>query len=327
MKICPTCRRTYDDDGLNFCLEDGSVLTLTSPEAAPTVVMNQPRTTSPSPGGEIRTSWDAQNQGAQTPGAYSVQPKKKSSKAWLWVVGIFAILILVCGGGAAGFFVYVASVANTNSGTNTTRGTNSSNTRTSNTFTSSNSSSPSPSPVETGSAEELDLQDWVKEFSVWGTTEFKDGEFLMAARQKGYYYVLVAPDEYSTKGAVTRVTVRNPDDSNSTLGYGLIFHSDPTPLTKDYAFLIDAKRKRFRVVRHEPEKETTVTAWSNSNAISPGTAENVLEVRDKGEKIECYINGQLATTITNKQGPTDGVPGLYSGDGVKIAFKKLEIAK
>lgn len=26
MKICPTCKKTYDDDGLNFCLEDGATL-------------------------------------------------------------------------------------------------------------------------------------------------------------------------------------------------------------------------------------------------------------------------------------------------------------
>ena len=149
----------------------------------------------------------------------------------------------------------------------------------------------------------------------------------MAAKDKGYYYVLVAPDDFSTEKAITRVTVRNPDDASSSLGYGLIFHSDPTPLTKDYAFLIDSKKKKFRVVRHEPEKETTVTPWTNSNLIKPGTAENVLEARDKGEKIELYINGQLATTITNKQGPTSGVPGLYAGDGAKIGFKKLEIAK
>jgi len=320
MKICPTCRRTYDDDGLNFCLEDGSVLTFTSPDAAPTVVMNQPRTTSPSPGAGIRTSWDT----TQDAGAYSMQPKKKSSKAWLWVLGILGLVVVLCGGGIAGFFIYVASVADSNVRVNSTRVTTNSTPARSN---NSSSWTPTPSPAETSTAQEVDLSEWVKEFSVYGTTEFKDGEFLMAAKDKGYYYVLVAPDDFSTEKAITRVTVRNPDDASSSLGYGLIFHSDPTPLTKDYAFLIDSKKKKFRVVRHEPEKETTVTPWTNSNLIKPGTAENVLEARDKGEKIELYINGQLATTITNKQGPTSGVPGLYAGDGAKIGFKKLEIAR
>jgi hypothetical protein len=71
----------------------------------------------------------------------------------------------------------------------------------------------------------------------------------------------------------------------------------------------------------------TVTAWSSSKLINEGTAENTLEARDKGEKIELYINGQLASTITNKNGPKGGVPGLYAGDGARIGFKKLEIVK
>jgi hypothetical protein len=61
--------------------------------------------------------------------------------------------------------------------------------------------------------------------------------------------------------------------------------------------------------------------------IKDGASENILEVRDLGEKIELYINGQLATTVTNKQGPTSGVPGLYAGDGLKIGFKNLEVVK
>jgi hypothetical protein len=279
--------------------------------------MNRPGPTNTSPSG-MQTNWDA-NEATR----YSMQPKKKSSKTWVWVLGILGLLALVCGGGFVGFFVYVASVADSNSNSNTSR------TYTTPTPKSSNSTTASPSPTVSDPAtrQAVDLAEWVKEFSVWGTTEFKDGEFLMAAKQKGYYYVLVAPDEYDTQGATTRVTVRNPDAADSSLGYGLIFHSDPTPLDEDYAFLIDSIRKRFRVVRHEPDKETTVTAWTNSKLINEGTAENILEVRDKGEKIEFYINGQLATTVTNKQGPTSGVPGLYAGDGAKIGFKDLEILK
>lgn len=30
MKTCPQCQKTYDDDGLQFCLEDGALLTLMS---------------------------------------------------------------------------------------------------------------------------------------------------------------------------------------------------------------------------------------------------------------------------------------------------------
>ena len=322
MKICPTCRRTYEDDGLNFCLEDGTVLTFSSYDsAAPTIVMDQPRPTNPSPQGTgMQSGWQP-----QAPPAYSMQPKK-SSKAWVWVLGILGILVLVCGGGFAGFFYYVASVANTNGAANNTRiATNTSNTKNNSSWT---NKSPSPSP-ESGdeNVQTVDLAAQVRESSVYGSTEFVDGELQMASKATGFYYVLVTPDDYKTDGATTRVNVRNKDDAESNLGYGLIIHSNTRPLESDYAFLIDAKRKRFRIVRHEPQDEITVTSWTSSKLIRSGTVENTLEARDKGEKIELYINGELATSITNKQGPKGGVPGLYSGDGVRVAFSKLEIVK
>ena len=168
---------------------------------------------------------------------------------------------------------------------------------------------------------------FVKDFSVYGTTEMSGDELLMAAKQKDYYYVLVAPDEYNTMAATTRITLRNPDNSDSRLGYGLIFHSDPQPLTKGYAFLIDAKKKRYRVVKHTATNESTIVAWKNSTSVKGGAEENMLEVRDKGDVIELYINDQLVTSIKDQFDGTIGVPGLYSGDGAKIAFKKLEIVK
>ena len=315
MKICPTCRRTYDDDALNFCLDDGSVLTFGVDHSnAPTIAMN-PRPTAPGhPSQGMQQGWTPP---AATP--YSMQPKKKKSRGWLWAVAILCLGILLCGGSIAGMFVYFASVANNN----TRVANNSTNAR----WTNSTNPNANSSPVDPSRVEEIGLEDWSKQTSSWGTNEFKDGELFMASKEKGNYFVIVATDQYKTDKAATRVTVRNAENVESGLGYGLVIHSDSTPLQNDYAFLIDAKRKRFRIVRHDPEKEVAVVPWTNSKLINEGTADNVIEARDKGAKIELYLNGQLATSITNKQGPTGGVPGLYTGDGAKIAFKKLEIIK
>lgn len=314
MKICPTCRKTYDDDGLNFCLEDGSVLTFATMDPAPTVVMEHPRPTNPTPG-----AWTP-----QSPPAYSMQPKKKSSRTWVWVLAIFAILVLVCGGGFVGFFLYVASVANSNVTAN--KGANNSTTTKTNTNTFTKST-PSPSASVAGEGEEIDISGWVEDPTVWLETEFNDGEFFMTSKQKGYYYVLVAKNDEFSDATGARVTVRNAEDKDVSMGYGLVFNSETTPLTNGYAFLIDTKRKKYRIVRHESEQEKTVTAWTGSNLIKGASEPNVLEARSSGEKIELYINGQLATTITNKQGPRSGVPGLYVGDGAKIGFRKLEVVK
>ena len=123
------------------------------------------------------------------------------------------------------------------------------------------------------------------------------------------------------------MVLRNVDDANSTLGYGLVFHSDTKPLQKDYAFLIDTRRQKYRIVRHEPGNEINVVEWTDSDAIKSGSQENALEVRDAPSRIELYINGEMVTSIKNTYGYKDGVAGLYAGDAVNVGFKKLQIAK
>lgn len=327
MKICPRCQRTYTDDNLNFCLDDGVVLQQTASSEPPaTVFMNQPRPTDPravapqsQPG--VQPAWNT------TPQQFTAQPKK-SSKTWLWVVLILGLVVLLCGGGLIGVFVAVSRM-DTNVAANSSSPSNPKTVPANKSTTTAPSPAPNASPDSRNNVQEVDLSDWVKDFSVYGTTEFTGGEFMMASKQKGYYYVLVAPKEYSTDGANTKVTLRNIDNMDSRYGYGLIFHSNPDPLVQDYAFLIDTKKKKYRVVRHEPSDEKTITAWTNSNAIKDGTQENILEARDRPSdgKVELYINGQLVTTIPNTYGYKGGVPGLYAGDAAKIAFKNLQISK
>jgi hypothetical protein len=334
MKICPRCQKTYADDNLNFCLEDGSVLAQAA-APPPTVQMGQAQQTQPQP--QMPSQPGAQAGWNVSPQQYSMQPPKKSSKAWIWVLLILGAVVLICGGGFAGL-LYIGSQVDKNSNLATSDGktTSSNSTKSSNTSkgtnsnsstTASNTSSTSTSTSGRTDLETVDLEPWVKEFSAYGNTEFTNGEFIMSSKKKAFYYVLVAPDSYTTDNADTRVTLRNVDDASGSLGYGLIFHSNPTPLQQDYAFLIDTKKKKYRVVHHEPQEEKTVVNWTNSNAIKEGSAENVLEARDKDDTIELYINGTMVTSIRNVYGYAGGVPGLYAGDGVKVAFKDLEIRK
>lgn len=310
MKICPTCRKTYTDDGLNFCLEDGSVLTLVQDNTPATVMLNQPRFTDPNPGA-VNQAQPQSSFGNQ--GNYSMQPPKKSSKAWIWVVGILGLLVLMCGGGFAAFFVYVASLDSTpgDATPSPTRG----------------SSTPTPTPFPRNNVQTIDLNDWVRDSSEFGNTSFSNGEFFMSSKKKGYYYVVAAPEEYKTESASSSVILRNVNGASSSLGYGIVFHSDPTPLQKGYAFIIDSQKQRYRVARHQPGKEIDVINWTSSNAIKSGSAENALEVRDTPDSIEFYINGEMVTTVKNAYGYPGGVVGLYAGDGVNVAFKRLEIAK
>ncbi len=78
MKVCPRCQKTYTDDNLNFCLEDGSVLSQAGNAPMPeTVLINQPRiTASNQPGGQPggQASWGS------SPQQYSMQPAGKIVK-------------------------------------------------------------------------------------------------------------------------------------------------------------------------------------------------------------------------------------------------------
>src|SRR4051812_35524068 len=72
----------------------------------------------------------------------------------------------------------------------------------------------------------IDLSDWVHENSKLGITSFRRDELFMRAKHSGYFYVLVAPEENSSRAATVSVTLRNVYGEASIYGYGLIFHSD-----------------------------------------------------------------------------------------------------
>jgi hypothetical protein len=317
MKVCPSCRKTYPDDNLNFCLEDGSVLTQASaapPAAADTVLVNQTRMPprSGQPG--------AQPGGGGAPQQFSMQPPaKKGSKTWVWIVGILALLVLVCGGGMVGFFAWVASL---DTNTNTYRAN-----------TDSRTPGGTTSPTTPGTktkfedVEEIDLSNAAQKFSIYGDTEFTDGEFLAKCNSMYAYYVLLAAERYSSDSALTTITVRNVDDSPTERGFGLVFHSDPSVLNQDYAFLIDSKKKRYRVIRHDKQKELVVVKWTNFAGIKDGTEKNVLEVRDEGDDLLLFVNGQQVTKLPDTYGYKNGSPGMYTSGAVRAAFSDFQVKK
>ena len=318
MNICPRCQKTYADEGLNFCLEDGA--TLMQSNAADTsipatVLLNQTRPTAPP-----NQPFGNQNNWNPNPNQFPTQQPPKKSKTWLWAIGILGGLILLCGGGLTGFVFWAASLESKKREYNTAF----------NTAYNSNSVSNTKTPVYTdwANAERIDLSKWVAlDTSGAGNTEYENGDFIMSSKRKGYYYVLVSSIKYQTENATTKVSARNVNETDTSLGFGLIVHSNPKPLVQDYAFLIDSENKKYRVVRHEPRVEIPIVEWTYSAAIKDGTQANVLEVHDQNNKMSFYINNQLATTVDDTDGFIGGVPGLYSSDAVPIAFSDFEIKK
>lgn len=321
MKVCPRCQKTYSDDGLNFCLDDGATLEhrqSVGNSIPATVLMNQPPT-----GQNQQANWTNQNQ------QFTMQPPAaaKKSRTWLWVVGILGSLMLLCGGGFAGLIYLGANVEKNKQNYNSAYNSNSvfaSNKKTGNVKAANTTTN-----VQTDEDEqEIDLSGWTQEADDSGFAEYQNGDFLMSSKKKGFYYVLTSKGEYKTENAATTVTVRNINEADTNLGFGLVVHSNPLrPLLSDYAFLIDSEDKKYRVVRHTPGDEITVVNWTRSAAIKDGSEENVLEVRDANSMMTFYINGEMVKSVSNAANLTGGVAGLYSGDAVQIAFSDFKINK
>ena len=313
MKICPKCQKTYSDENLNFCLNDGTLLTqMSKPEDAlpATVFINQPRPTDPNENfgrqTAVQNDWNNQNQ-------FSMQQPKKKSKTWIWVLGILGGLVLLCGGGLVGFIALVANMDESNSNVTTYENRKI-------------SVSPSAAPVDRTNVNDIDLSVFDKKFPEYGTLEYKDNELIMSSKRKGTYFVLVPTRNYKTENAAARITVRNVDEEDSRLGFGLVFHSANQPLKQDYAFLIDSEGKKYRIVRHDNQKEIDEIEWTKSSAIKDGTQENVLEVRDTNGNMEFFINGESVTILKNTDGYKGGVAGFYAGDAIPVAFSRLEVS-
>jgi hypothetical protein len=328
MKICPKCQKTYNDEALNFCLDDGTVLNPLDDrpkidESLPeTVMISPPRSTSPnqSLGGQTPPNWGQPSQnpwGQQPQQNWGTAPSMQGqaapakSRSWLWVLGILAAVVVLCGGGLVGLVVLVSNVDTKSN-------------------SSINAATPEKSPPKLTSGEKFekfDMSVWTNTDKEYATAEFNNGEYTLQIQKKGFYYVLVTKTNFKTDGSITRISLRSSEGNSSEMGYGLIFHSNPKPLTQDYGFLINAEKKRYRVVKHSPGKETEVVSWKDSDSINGGTATNTLEVRDKNGTFDLFINGDLVETIKNTDGYKGGVPGIYAGDAVKIVFSNLEVGK
>ncbi len=82
MKRCPTCNRSYTDENLSFCIDDGTPLV----PVAPATDASRGRTTN-----DDTPSWKAP--AYQPPSDIQPAPSERR-RVWPWVVGIFSIFLL-----------------------------------------------------------------------------------------------------------------------------------------------------------------------------------------------------------------------------------------
>ncbi len=91
MKRCPTCNKTYTEENLSFCIDDGTPLTEVVEADESTVV--SARTSEQSHDQEGRDDWNAV--AYKPPGTY-VPPGGSGGnrRVWPWVLGVVSVLVL-----------------------------------------------------------------------------------------------------------------------------------------------------------------------------------------------------------------------------------------
>src|SRR4029453_12032599 len=89
MKRCPTCQKTYTDQNLSYCIDDGTPL-VTDPADDDTTVVSR-KQSSATPSTPDPPDW---NSVAYRPPSSYIPPAPAKRRVWPWVVGLLSLLIL-----------------------------------------------------------------------------------------------------------------------------------------------------------------------------------------------------------------------------------------
>jgi hypothetical protein len=343
MKRCPQCNRTYTDDALSFCLDDGSPLTIASgpPPADPSATVQYPqsRDTSPQPTiayNPVQAAPPPLPPPTPTP-AWSPLPPPQTQKrsVWPWLLGIGAVLVFM-GIGAVILIFAISRVTNENNSNRVANNSNNSNnanwkTANRNKNTNSDNTNENTNTSTTPSTFKDDFSS-----AKWGTGTWDDGrawysdeEYHMHA-VNGRFIQMYAPEndqDYYTRDATVKIGLRSIDGNPPSTGYGIVVHGEKKDnKLEDYGFLIyNGPEPKYKIILHKGGVESIIVSWTSSSVIRTGTSPNQIEVRISGLKLDLYINGQFITSITDSAGDKTGRVGFYTSDAGEVAFDDLEI--
>jgi cytoskeletal protein RodZ len=349
MKTCPSCRRTYTDASLNFCLEDGSPLVSSAaPGIDPnaTIRYTDPRDTKSPTADAYRAPvapavYDVadpvahhgsqfgqqQQSNLSAPGAQ----RKKSNAVWWILGGVVVVGIIVVG--AAIMIIAIASMAtnsNRNMNANSNRAIASSKNRNANTSTTNVNNENSNANLPASLTDDFSEAKWGTGTYPFGEIWYADEQYHMRAKDKTYLVMYAPSPDYKTGNATVKVTARSVDGTSPASGYGLIVHGEKSKSgdLEDYALLIfTGAEPKYEIIKHKSGTQTTLVPWAKSSIIRTGTNPNQLEVRASGSELSFYINGQYVNRITDDENFKGGIAGLYTSDTAEVSFDDLEIKR
>jgi hypothetical protein len=345
MKQCPQCNRTYTDDALSFCLDDGSPLaTVSAPPAGDsgaTVQYPAARDTSPQPTIAYRPGQAPPPSQPPTPMGWTptAMPPPQKRSVWPWLLGIGAVVVFI-GIGLVILIFAIASITrnsnnNNRAGANNSNNSNwrsanrNSNSNSNSSLTSTNTNSNSGSSSSSFS-DDFSAKSWGTGSSQYGDTWYQNDEYHMHAVKDGYI-VMYAPDrgDYKLESGTVRVTLRSVEGTSPNAGYGLTVYGERKEgKLEDYGFLIyTGDSPQYKIVEHKGGVEAKLVDWTRTNAIRSGSSTNQIEIRVRDHKFDFYVNGQFITSITDSEGYKRGLVGFYTSGTPEVAFDDLQITR
>ena len=350
MKRCPTCNRTYADLSLNFCLDDGTPLTTDAPtadlnatvrypagrepsEPPPTEIYRPPVTAAAPPPRPTAPPPPVPQQWSPTPAPppLAPAPAKKSNAVW-WILGGFAALLII----GAGLVVMIIALASFGSNSNTNvnirdpnRNANVSANTNGNANANVNANANASLPAML--VDDFSEQKWGTGTSQFGRIWYADGEYHMTSKERTFVAMYAPSDYYSTENATVKVTARSATGSVPSNGFGLMVHclQKKPGLLEDYGLLIypSVDGPEYEVIMHKAGAQSTLVERTKSDAIQPGSARNELQIKIKGTQMVFSVNGQVLTTLTDRENYRRGRVGFYTSDVFETVFDDLSIER
>lgn len=112
MKLCPTCKKTFIDQNLSFCIDDGTPLVAVDlPSDEATLVRPSPS----APGGDDPPPYQPPK--PYTPPGFPRDERKR--KVWPWVLGVLAIVMLALLAFAVAGAIFIPKMLRTAANNNT----------------------------------------------------------------------------------------------------------------------------------------------------------------------------------------------------------------
>ena len=341
MKRCTSCNRSYTDESLNFCLEDGTPLVSDAPppsdsnatrrypsaretgEPPPTEIYS-PDSALISQPPPIPTPQPPPQQQQWSPTPVVAPPQKKSNAIW-WVLGGVVALGII----GIGLIVVIIALASM-SAVNTNNTANRNDNRNANVVTNTNTTTPNANKISTPGSltDDFSIPKWGTGDSKFGRIWYDGDEYHMSSKDKTYIVMYAPSDDYNTEEATVKVTARSVDGTVPSSGFGLMVHcaQSKAKQLEDYALLIyPSESPQYEVIMHKDGTQTSLVSKTPSSAIRPGASPNQLEVRIKGSELSFYINGEYLTKINDTENYKRGRSGFYTSDVTDVAFDDLEI--